>query len=520
MNAIIAEKNTALRAQSAGLRAVFAPPAQPAQSSAKPMANPFRALIAQRTACLDCGYVEAVRHYPADELSLTVPPRAGSATTIEACLLNWSKLEVVDWICFRCSLIRTLDRVRAEVSYLVSVANGALSPTGSNNGQPLTASAKKKSGAKRRRVREMKVKEDVLVEILKSGYSEDEIDATKMLEKHEIKLDRTFSRAATKQVMLARTPRVLVLHLNRSSYSASNFGASKNNAAVLFDEHLDLADVVTGGDLNVSGDKPISRGATPSLHEAQEESWFVQGKRIQAPANGSFGPAQTDDGYLDHKIVVQDNTMKTRYRLCAIVVHYGGHSSGHYVAFRRRRSRLRALGNSPGLHGDEEDAIDGILDGWPSSTGSKGRSGEDQWYRISDDNVSRCSLRDVLTQNPFLLFYERIGDEADNVFRTTTSIGTSTHLAGLTNGQQCQDGRSTHQNGHSETRVPQGFESFARLHDPQMRRTPYTPRIIQRWETMPFERMLNKDHSLKKRTDMSVPQEDVTQNKGDSRPSQ
>jgi ubiquitin carboxyl-terminal hydrolase 1 len=68
------------------------------------------------------------------------------------------------------------------------------------------------------------------------------------------------------------------------------------------------------------------------------------------------------------------------YRICSLVVHFGSHSYGHYVSFRRR----------------------------PRSAGSTTLSHD--WFRISDDNVDISSKKEMLEANPYLLFYERIDD--------------------------------------------------------------------------------------------------------------
>lgn len=488
MNAILTERNSAVESYASGLKAALLPSLRPTSTSLTPFSNPFRALVAQRTACLDCGYVEAVRHYPTDELSLNVAARPGSATTVEACLAHWSKLEVVDWICFRCSLVRTINRLKDECFYLESQAASASSSKESNvsNGHAVSTSTKKKSGAKRRKAKELKGKVDILTNILAQGYSEDEVEAKQIFSLNDIRLDRTFSRAATKQVMLARTPRVLVLHLNRSSYSASAFGASKNNAAVLFDDELDLSDIVTGGDLTISGDRPISRGATPIIGEsAGPDLWSVQGRKGKVNAMNGHVMETDREGYVTngHPHQQPKAFTKTRYRLCAIVVHYGNHSSGHYVSFRRRNASYHQNGN-----GKQLDALDDFLHPWEVSGALRDR---DQWYRISDDSVKQCSLEDVRSQNPFLMFYERVGDDAKRLANIKSNghlngaNGTSDHGCG-----QASDSSESETGNHStltrsHSHIPQGFEAIAQKQENALHPTSLKPRVFHRWESSP-----------------------------------
>jgi ubiquitin carboxyl-terminal hydrolase 1 len=367
--------------------------------------------------------VEAVRHYPTDELSLAVPFRAGSATTVETCLKMWSNLERVDWICFRCSLHKTLEKIQGDVKRMVSRAGTTTAAaSGPSSGdmneqtygytnredlphvQSSDAGPAKMTISKKKRLREVRRKEALLRSILEGGFSEDEIEAARLLENAEIKLEKAFSSLSTKQVMIARTPKVLLLHLNRSSYSSSNFGASKNNSRVYFDEHLDVSEVVTNGELNISGSVPISRGSTP-MHDVN------------------------DDGYLDAQL----RQSQTLYRLCAIVVHYGSHSAGHYVSFRRRSIKR---------HVASKDEVD-----------EQKETRSDAWFRISDDSVSPCSLQDVLTQNPFILYYERLD-----------AIG----------------GQSDPARQKFASSLPKGFEAFGR-NEMQKNRSIFRPRVVERW---------------------------------------
>lgn len=57
------------------------------------------------------------------------------------------------------------------------------------------------------------------------------------------------------------------------------------------------------------------------------------------------------------------------YRLKAMIVHYGSHYDGHFIAYR-------AL--------------------------------SDGWWRISDERVFRVTQAEVLSENPYMLFYERM----------------------------------------------------------------------------------------------------------------
>lgn len=359
--AVYAERNTALESDHAGLRTLMAPSlpwagkavrthplaqpvlpfphnlaqdAQPPEHETVTLISPFDALLAQRTTCLDCGYCEAIRHFSTSELSLSVPAphiatptsqRTGtSACSLNECLEMWSDLEQVDWICWNCSLRATLAGIRADLA----------SKTPSNGHTNGSANGTSVSAAKKKRLAQLRSKEAKVARILASGLSEDEVkeeaaDPASALfgVLNGVVLTKTLSRLSTKQIMVSRPPRILALHLNRSSYSATAWAPSKNNRHVLFHEFLDLGPITLQGSITTDGRSAMNQTPSPQ------------------PGAGA------------------------RYRLAAIVVHYGSHSFGHYVAYKRVHAA-------------------------------------DEWLRISDENVSVVDMAHVRGENPFMLFYE------------------------------------------------------------------------------------------------------------------
>ncbi|WFD33397.1 ubiquitinyl hydrolase 1 [Malassezia cuniculi] len=219
-----------------------------------------RGTLAQRTACAQCGYSEAVRHFSFDDLSLIVP--LAQQCTLEDCFHAWSQLEQIEWVCHRCSLLKTLARIRSEYVEHASA---------------------KSSSATRKRLQDA---ERRVCAALTSGMHEEELDASGLVA--DISLERALSPLSSKQVLIARPPPVLVVHLNRSMYT---FGAAKNNVRVIFREWLDIAPYTTGA------------------------------LRMDARTTMSMPPKKSP---------------YTTYRLSAIVTHYGSHNYGHYVSFRRR----------------------------------------------------------------------------------------------------------------------------------------------------------------------------------------
>ncbi|PWZ01609.1 cysteine proteinase [Testicularia cyperi] len=414
--------------------------------------SPFDALLAQRTTCLDCGYCEAIRHYSTSEISLSVPSpnvrtrtsqlTGTSACSLEECLAMWSGLEQVDWICWNCSLRSTLASIRADLASKTGparhgVVNGKahLNGNGSSSGG-MTASKKK-------RLAQLKAKEAKVARILESGLSEDEAkqesdDPGSPLHNvlNNVQLTKAMSRLSTKQIMLSRPPRTLALHLNRSSYSASSWAPAKNNRHVLFDEYLDLSAVTLNGSIQI---------------------------------DGSIGMNRSGDGQIPNG---GDGSSNARYRLAAIVVHYGSHSFGHYVAFKR----ISSDSSSSSLAGIGQDTHDNSGSG-------------DAWLRLSDESVTRATLKQVLSENPFMLFYEQLppafapnGLERLHVPNDASYADLQRAISNLAESQHLEDASSVTgglQPGSSP--APDSATPTSSMGSIRIR-----PRIVHRWHPPPL----------------------------------
>ena len=183
---------------------------------------------------------------------------------------------------------------------------------------------------------------------------------------------------------------MLALHLNRSVH----FGhyAAKNNCRVHFPEVLDLTPFTTSGKLSTSPSSPISAPPPP------------------LPLTRSTTP--TPATYASPRVL---------YRLAAVVCHYGQHSFGHYVCFRRkpRRPSFGARRFAPpkqqcplGCECQKCERYGPIRedDGDPPNPPSGSGRG---WLRISDDSVAECGMETVIQEGSgaFMLYYERITHE-------------------------------------------------------------------------------------------------------------
>ncbi|KZP21563.1 cysteine proteinase [Athelia psychrophila] len=327
----------------------------------------FDGLTANRRSCMECGYTEAVMHFAFDNWQLAVP-RMSTSVPLEACIADYTRLELLtDCICRKCSLLATHKRLDAEAARLADIVDSEPNP-----------SVSKKKRAKEARKLETKVKQ-----ALEDGRIEDDIKGVKM--------DKVFSKASTKQAMVARPPPVLALHLNRSMHYGQY--AAKNNVRILFPEILDLTPFTTSGNLSTVPAAPIST-PPPSI------------PRSTTPTPATYA------------------TPRTIYRLAAIVCHYGQHSFGHYVCYRRKPrppSAAQARWAPPQLahplgcdcqaceqYGPVRDA-DGVDEHGRARVRNGPGSGRG-WLRTSDDKVAECGIEAVLQEGAgaFMLYYERV----------------------------------------------------------------------------------------------------------------
>ncbi|KAJ7823419.1 cysteine proteinase [Mycena olivaceomarginata] len=175
----------------------------------------------------------------------------------------------------------------------------------------------------------------------------------------------------TRQSMLGRPPAVLALHLNRSMHTG--FGASKNSSRVAFPEVLDLTPYTTSGVL--------------SLDPAGALSGSLDAPVAFPSTNAGATSAKADE---------------CLYRLAAVVCHYGMHAFGHYICYRRAPV-------APSASASPSAETEAAYTPAPPSAAESSGTGTG-WLRISDADVSRCGVEQVLSEGgaAFMLYYERV----------------------------------------------------------------------------------------------------------------
>ena len=297
--------------------------------------NPLEGLLAQRVGCQQCGYVEGLSLVPFN--CLTVPLGKEWLYDLRACLDDFTALEPINGVeCAKCTL---LQAERQMVQILETLRPSCGDDREANVSQTILALCKS-VGERLKAVREALDDQD---------FSENALKKCQVGPKNRI------STTKSRQAVIARPPKALTIHVNRSEFNEATGMQSKNYANVRF---------------------PMKFGLGPwclGHLEEDTENWNTDPSKSMLP---------------DLSLGDEDNTLEQRpqYELRAVVTHYGKHENGHYICYRRSPQKVKKL-----------HAVDTISKEPPS------------WWRLSDEDVTEVSEEKVLAQGGvFMLFYEQI----------------------------------------------------------------------------------------------------------------
>lgn len=299
--------------------------------------NPLEGLLAQRVGCLRCDYVEGLSLIPFN--CLTVPLGKQWIYDVRTCLDAYTALEPISGVeCAKCTLLRTHNKL------LSLTVNSRLGTSGSRLSKALKKSVRDRFSA-----------------VNKALNDKDFSDST-LLNKCHIPAGSRVSSTKSRQAVIARAPRSLAIHINRSVFDEVTGLQLKNSADVHFPLQLDLAPWCLG-----------NQNACPN-EGVQIESWNVD------PSKSMISPQREDEIPPEDNTAVETHYM---YNLRAVITHYGRHENGHYICYRK-----------PLLH--------------PKDSLSPTSESEEFWWRLSDEEVTRVTEETVLAQGGvFMLFYER-----------------------------------------------------------------------------------------------------------------
>jgi ubiquitin carboxyl-terminal hydrolase 1 len=308
--------------------------------------NPFEGAVASRVACLKCGNTDGLSLSPF--ICLTLALGTELETDLKACLNGYSELETINGVeCARCTLERR--KLKTETAL-----------------QKLADTQTERTPAMDKLEESLSTHLATLEECLEA----DDISNKLVSEKCRIPKDQYVASEKTKQMVIARAPNSLVIHINRSMIDMYTGMLRKNSARVRFPTRFDL------------GPWCLGSGTDSDSSNATADTW-------------SMDPTVSLVGRSSEKTAAGYNL----YELRSLVAHYGRHENGHFVCFRKFSTSNDGIFRS--------DVPDAKADCSKQSINRE----EERWWCLNDETVTPVEEDLVLQQSgAFLLFYERIKD--------------------------------------------------------------------------------------------------------------
>ncbi|OSS44868.1 hypothetical protein B5807_10624 [Epicoccum nigrum] len=331
---------------------------------------PLEGSLAQRVGCTTCGYSEGLSLIPFNCITVSLG-RNRAGYDIHDLLDEHTDLEYIEGVeCSKCTLLKLKKTIAP-----LAEAKGPDSPFGQR------------------------------LKLVQEALDDEDLRDTTLTKTLNIPKKNWVKSEKSKQVVVARAPKSLVLHINRSIFDETTFAQYKNNAGVSYPSTLDLGKWCLGA-------KP-SGSQKPDLDPKTEE-W------PRDPRKSMLGGAVEEDA----------TPSPFQYRLRAAVTHFGTHGYGHYVCYRPHarpvpKATEEAKEESDaaeGMHISNEDTEDATAEEQSQAQDEEAKEvkdeeaeaeadaplGGEQWWRFSDDTVYAVSEDEAHQGNVFMLFYERI----------------------------------------------------------------------------------------------------------------
>ncbi|KZZ93096.1 Peptidase C19, ubiquitin carboxyl-terminal hydrolase 2 [Ascosphaera apis ARSEF 7405] len=320
--------------------------------------NPLEGLIAQRVGCTQCGWCEEISLIPFNCLTVSLGRR--SDNDLQQCLDDYTDLERIEGVeCAKCTLLKRKEQLQ---SFMERFDKLKTPPEDSEKEASLRGAVEEKL--------------QIINEVLEN---EDFSDST-LTKKCAIARPARVQSTKTRQAVIARPPKSLVIHINRSVFDESTGMLVKNSAPLRFPKTMDITEWCLGAQAIDEGHK--------------DEIWAMD------PAT-SLLPVET-----------LKNTAFGQYELKAVICHFGRHDTGHYVCYRKFSAE-----QFPYKKSEEEEDYD-ILDD------EEEEKLKNRWFRLSDEKVSAVSEGCVLAQTgAFMLFYEAVLDDSSEDMNGQSSAG-------------------------------------------------------------------------------------------------
>jgi ubiquitin carboxyl-terminal hydrolase 1 len=341
--------------------------------------NPVEGLVAQRVACVTCGHTDGLSMIPFNCLTLNLGLDRYQYDIHER-LDHFTHLESIQGVeCPKCTLLKFQRLIKTII------ARG------------------RAAGHKEEHLRMPQER----LEAISAALEEDRLDDKTLSEVCKVPSTHRVNSTKTKQTIIARPPRSLAIHLNRSVFDEMTGQMFKNSSSVRFPEKLDLGPWCLGS----AKQRPTSSSQEPDRAKQEdgrgEEQWLLD-------ATSSMVAGDTAPSVITGPL----------YELRAVITHQGRHENGHYVCYRRHRVRPPPTLEGKGLVDPQlqaESEPEDIMDLGTDSCMRDDPQGETeqpdketfQWWRLSDHQVSLSSEEAVLAQGGvFMLFYDCIDSQS------------------------------------------------------------------------------------------------------------
>lgn len=340
--------------------------------------NPLEGLLAQRVGCMKCGFTEGLSLIPFN--CLTVPLGSKYEYDLRECLDEYMELEPIEGVeCAKCTLLRAQEQLCNLLAQIEEDDCVSTTPDSPKMSDALKTSARER------------------LQAVEEALEENDFTEKTLSNKCHIPSKNRVSSTKSRQAVVARSPKCLAIHINRSLFDEITGMLRKNYAAVRFPKTLDLNDWCLGA-------KSVDQ-----VNEAIEK-WGTNPRESMLPRAGTTVDIRG-----------------RQYELRAVVTHYGRHENGHYICYRKYPTETFPA-----------HVPEAVLE----ADGDKEKP--ERWYRLSDEDVQMVSEENVMSQGgAFMLFYEALEpsgsesstpDTAESVssLETPEDMSTTSEVTGCT----------------------------------------------------------------------------------------
>jgi ubiquitin C-terminal hydrolase len=285
--------------------------------------NPLHSTLGQAVTCTACGYSEGMTVIPSSFVTLQAPVK--EAASLLELIDDFTTAEKIEEVrCSRCSLLAMKKKFEAAIPQM--------------------------SGNALHQIQQR-------LELIRRALVDEDFSDETISNKCKIKEAWTAKVTKEKQTGFVRPANALVFHINRSSYDAASERNYKNEFEL---------------------DYPLLLDMSP---------WIVQSS-AQNPDRATAPADQVVESNSPASIPEPASTLgqSNKYKLRAVVQHYGTHNDGHYICYRTCAHPVTAAG-----------VVNKRLAGW---------------YEFNDQFVSQCEESEAMSRGQaFMLFYEMINEE-------------------------------------------------------------------------------------------------------------